>query len=70
MNTHELTCKYCGDTFTVRCAPDELQFYARCCKPCWEDDRPGMARFERMADMMGERWAIDHIVPVEAGRCC
>ena len=56
-----MTCKYCGAQWTVS-GPD-ADLYLSCCGPCWEDDRPGMARYERMAAMMGATWAIDHMAP-------
>lgn len=56
----ELRCKYCGEAFTLRCQLDELRFYMKVCPSCVEDDAPGMARYEKMADMMGTAWAIDH----------
>ena len=67
---HTLACKYCGAAFYVRCKPDEVRFYLRCCAPCWENDEPGMARFDKMAERMGTTWALNHYAPVEAGRCC
>ena len=64
LKNHDITCKYCGATFTVRCNPIDLKFYARCCKPCWDNDEPGMARFDRMAAMMGSTWALEHYGPI------
>lgn len=61
MKTHSLTCKYCKATFNVRCAPEDLELYLRCCRACWENDEPGMARFDSMAERMGATWALEHM---------
>ena len=61
MKNHPCTCKYCGTAFTIRCKPEDFQYYMKtCCKACWDNDEPGMARFDRMSSMMGDRWAIEH----------
>jgi hypothetical protein len=54
------TCKFCGCGFQVTDTADEVRWYLNVCRGCWEDDAPGMARYERAAAMMGDRWAIDH----------
>lgn len=66
MATHKLTCKYCGAAITIRCTPEDLRFYMRACRACIDNDEPGMARFDRMAAMMGARWAMDHYAPIPA----
>lgn len=70
MKRHQLSCKYCGANIVIRCAPEELRYYLRCCPTCWENDEPGMARFNRMAERMSPEWAMAHYAPVEPGRCC
>ena len=58
--TRNMTCKYCHAQWTIRDRVEDLQWYVNCCKSCWQDDAPGMARYERMAAMMGTTFAIDH----------
>lgn len=58
--SREMTCKYCGAHFVVRAAAEDLRWYLNCCAACYANDEPGMARYERMADMMGTSWAIEH----------
>ena len=61
MFKRSITCKYCGTQFEVKARDAEtLSLYVRCCKACWDNDEPGMARFERAAAMMGTAWAIEH----------
>ena len=55
-----MTCKYCKAQWAVRAAAEDLGLYLNCCKQCWEDDVPGMIRFNRMAEMMGSTWALEH----------
>jgi hypothetical protein len=59
--TKEMLCKYCGKRWTLRAPADEIDLYLSCCTACYENDEPGMARYERMAAMMGTAWAIDHV---------
>ena len=40
--------------------PDDLRYYLNCCASCYANDEPGMARFERMRDMMGAAFALEH----------
>ena len=67
---HNVTCKYCGAAFVIRCKPEDLRWYLKACASCVENDAPGMARFDKMAERMGTTWALNHFTPVEAGRCC
>ena len=63
--TREMTCKYCKAQWTlVQVATEDLSLFQSCCRKCWEDDVPGMIRFNRMAEMMGSTWALEHYGPI------
>jgi hypothetical protein len=64
LGTREMTCKYCGTTWTLRAPTEDLDLYLNYCKACWENDEPGMARFNRMAEMFGPAWALEHYGPI------
>ena len=61
--TREMNCRHCGATWTIRDSAEDISLYINCCRACWEDDVPGMKRFEKMRKMMGDQWAIDHMSP-------
>ena len=61
--TRNMTCKYCEATWTIRAALEDLNLYMSCCKTCWDNDEPGMARYNRMAERMGTTFAIEHSGP-------
>jgi hypothetical protein len=64
MAKREMHCKYCGATWILTGKLEDLRWYLSCCKPCWDNDEPGMARFNRMAEMMGTTWALHHAGPI------